>query len=148
MKKLFLLLLFVSAVGFSQQVTMNETLKLYEYTHVKDFSGEATDRSKLFLDKMRELNYENIESFEGGVKAESFVTKMIMGSAMEVHYNALIQFKEGKYRLTINNFRIKDVRYGTVAVETLGKGSQKRWVGFINEQLPQIISNLENIDKW
>lgn len=149
MKKLisFLLVLF-STVCFSQQVSMNETLKMYEYSHVRDFSGDPAERSKVFINKMRELNYKNVESFDNGLKGENFFTKMIMGSAMEVHFNALIQFKDGKYKLTINNFTINDVRYGAVALETLGKGAQRRWVNFINEQLPQVINNLENTDQW
>jgi hypothetical protein len=149
MKKIFaFLFLLFSTLCLSQQVSMNETLKMYEYSHVKDFSGDSAERYKLFVNKMRELNYKNVESFDNGLKGENFFTKMIMGSAMEVHFNALIQFKDGKYKLTINNFTIKDVRYGAVALETLGKGAQKRWVNFINEQLPQVVANLENADKW
>lgn len=145
---LFILLLVFSATCFSQSVTLNETLKLYEYSHVKELTGAELDRIKIFSDKMKEFNYSDIQSTEDNIKGENFFTKMITGSAMEVHFNVLILFKEGKYKLTVNNFRIKDVRYGTVAVETLGKSSQKRWVNFINEQLPQVISNLENTDKW
>jgi len=132
----------------SSELSMNQTLRIYEYTHVKKFEGEIQTRLKLFFEKMQELNYKETKKNEEGIKGENFITKMILGSAMEVHYNTLVKFKDDRYKLIINNFRIKDVRYGTVAVETLRKGSQKKWVKFINEKLPQIIANLENTDQW
>ena len=141
---------FISCAPIEMQtgVPMNETLKIYEYTHVKEFDGKLTDRLELFVEKMQELSYDEIEKIENGIKGENFVTKMIFGSAMEVHFNVLIKFKDDRYKLTINNFRIKDVRYGTVAVETLRKSSQKKWMEFINEKLPQVIAILENTEKW
>jgi len=125
---LSLILIFTISVAnsYGQEVTMNETLKIYEYTNVKEFVGGIEDRLELFVEKMQELNYQVDEKADDGIKGENFFTKMILGSAMEVHYNALVKFKGGRYKLTINSFRIKVVRYGTVAVETLRKGSQKK----------------------
>ncbi len=152
MRKIILILTltlsFISESSFAQEVTMNETLKIYEFTQIKEFDGEIENRLDLFANKMKELNYSGTEKTNDGIKGENFFTKMIYGSAMEVHFNALIMFKDGRYKLTINNFRIKDERYGTVAVETLRKSSQKKWVEFINEQLPQVVANLENTDEW
>lgn len=145
---IFTLFLISTIFTYGQEVEMNETLKIYEYSHVKEFNEEIESRLKLFEEKMQELNYSEIEKSNDGIKGKSFFTKMIFGSAMEVHYNVLIKFKDDRYKLTMNNFRIKDVRYGTVAVETLRRGAQKKWVNFINEQLPQVIANLENTDKW
>ena len=136
---LITLIFIISESSFSQEVSMNESFKIYEYAHVKEFTEETDDRLDLFSNKMKELNYSEIEKFKDGIKGENFFTKMILGSAMEVHFNTLIMFKEDRYKFTINNFRIKDVRYGTVALETLKKG---------NEQLPQVVSNLENMDEW
>ena len=147
-KTIFTLLLISTFLTYGQEVKMNETLKIYEYTHVKEFDGGIESRLELFDEKMQELNYSGTEKSDDGIKGENFFTKMIMGSAMEVHYNTLIKFKDGRYKLTINNFRIKDERYGTVAVETLRKGAQKKWVKFINTKLPQVVANLENTDKW
>ncbi len=143
-----LVLAVISESSFAQQVSMNETLKIHEYSHIKEVNDGINDRLAVFSNKMKELNYSEIDEFEDGIKGENFFTKMITGSAMEVHFNAVIMFKEDRYKLTINNFRIKDVRFGTVALETLKKSSQKKWVQFINEQLPQVVSNLENIDEW
>ena len=152
MRKIILILTltlsFITESSFAQEVTMNETLKIYEFTQIKEFDGEIENRLDLFSNKMKELNYSGTERTEDGIKGENFFTKMIYGSAMEVHFNALIIFKEGRYKLTINNFRIKDERYGTVAVETLRKSSQKKWIQFINEQLPQVVANLKNTDEW
>ncbi len=143
-----ILIIITNESSFAQEVSMNETLKIYEYTDIREFDLSIENRLNLFANKMKELNYSEVEKFDDGIKGENFFTKMIFGSAMEVHFNSFIMFKEGRYKLTINNFRIKDERYGTVAVETLKKSSQKKWIEFINEQLPQVVSNLENMDKW
>lgn len=145
---LTLILTMISKPSFAQEVSLNENLKIYEYTHVKEFDSPIENRLDLFTNKMKELNYSGTEKTNDGIKGENFFTKMIFGSAMEVHFNTLIMFKEGQYKVTINNFRIKDERYGTVAVETLRKSSQKKWVKFINEQLPQVVANIENTDTW
>ncbi|HMU98349.1 MAG TPA: hypothetical protein PLC61_06615 [Chitinophagales bacterium] len=149
MKHLFIYLsLLITTICYGQHVSMNETLGIYEYSHIKEFKDGINTRLDLFAQKMKESNYSDVNITDKGIKGENFFTKMILGSAMEVHFNAFIDFKEGKYKLTINNFRIKDVRYGTVALETIGKNSQKKWVNFINEKLPQVVANLENTDKW
>lgn len=140
----------VVSTGVSVIVPLNETLKIYEYTHIKEYNGNVSDRLELFNEKMEEFNYEDIEVNEDRIKGKNFFTKMIYGSAMEIHFNTVIKFKEGRYKLTINNFRIKDVRYGTVAVETLKKSSQKKWMDFAGTQLPTVIANLEGVstDEW
>jgi len=140
----------VVSTGVSVDVPMNETLQIYEYTHIKEYSGATIDRLELFMGNMQELNYEEIAKSEDRIYGKNFFTKMIYGSAMEVHFNTMIKFKDSSYKLIINNFRIKDVRYGTVAVETLGKSSQKKWMNFISNQLPLVIANLEreNTDEW
>lgn len=153
MKKLTLLILtvFVSSLtvqSFAQKVELNETTKIYEYSHVKDFTGDIRSRLDLFSAKMKELNYSNISQSENDIKGESFFSKLIMGTALEIHSQAFIQFKEGRYKLTINKFAIKDQRYGTMPLENLKKKSQERWIELINEKLPEIIQNLENTETW
>ena len=153
MKKLTFLILavFVSSLtiqSFAQKVELNETTKIYEYSHVKDFTGDINSRLDLFSGKMKELNYSDISKSENDIKGESFFSKLIMGSAMEIHYQAFIQLKEGRYKLTINKFAIKDQRYGTMPLENLKKKSQERWIGLINDKLPEIITNIENTETW
>jgi hypothetical protein len=94
------------------------------------------------------LNYSNISKSENDINGESFFSKLITGTAMEIHYQVFIQFKEGRYKLTINKFAIKDQRYGTMPLENLKKKSQERWIELINEKLPDIIKNLENTETW
>lgn len=153
MKKLTLLILsiFISSLiikSYAQKVELNETTKIYEYSHVKDFTGDTKNRLDLFSDKMKELNYSDISKSESDIKGESFFSKLIMGSAMEINYQALIQFKEGRYRLIINKFSIKDQRYGIMPLENLREKSQQRWIELINEKLPEIIKNIENTATW
>jgi|GEM_PF-3642774 hypothetical protein len=146
--KATIILLLITANLYSQEVKLNEEINLYEYSHVKDLDVEKPAKIDLFLTQLRKLNYTNIESGTDFIKADNFVTKMIFGSAMEVHYNLLLEFKENRYKLLVNNFKVKDVRYGSVAIETLKKRSTRKWVGFINEELPLIISNIETVDDW
>lgn len=152
--KRFTLLIFIAfgplltVQSFAQKVELNETTKIYEYSHVKDFTDDIKSRLDLFSVKMKELNYSEVSKSENDITGESFFSKLIMGTAMEIHYQAFIQFKEGRYKLTINKFAIKDQRYGTMPLENLKKKSQERWIELINENLPEIIKNLENIDTW
>ena len=152
--KRFTLLIFIAfgplltVQSFAQKVELNETTKIYEYSHVKVFTDDRKSRLDLFSVKMKELNYSEVSKSENDITGESFFSKLIMGTAMEIHYQAFIQFKEGRYKLTINKFAIKDQRYGTMPLENLKKKSQERWIELINENLPEIIKNLENIDTW
>lgn len=153
MKKITLLVftIFVSSLSvksYAQKVELNETTKIYEYSHVKDFTGDIKSRLDLFSDKMKALNYSDISKSENDIKGESFFSKLITGTAMEIHYQAFMQFKEGRYKLTINKFAIRDQRFGTMPLENLRKKSQQRWIELINEKLPEIIKNLENTDTW
>jgi len=146
--KATIILLLITASLYSQELKLNQEINLYEYSHVKNLDVEKSAKIDLFLTQLRKINYTNIESGTDFIKADNFVTKMIFGSAMEVHYNLLLEFKENRYKLLVNNFKVKDLRYGSVAIETLKKRSTGKWVGFINEELPLIISNIETVDDW
>lgn len=138
---IFIIVLVTQSV--SQSIELNEKTNIYEFSHVEEFKGSIDDRLNLFIDRLKDLNYSNINQNERDIKAESFFVKVIFGSAMEVHYNVLISLKEGRYKLKINNFTINDVRYGEYILEDIKKSSQKRWVKFINEKLPKEIENIE-----
>lgn len=153
MKKLTLLIvaIFFSSLtvkSYAQEVELNESTKIYEYSHVKDYTGDIKSRLDLFSDKMKELNYSDISKSDDDIRGESFFSKLIMGSAMEIHYQAFIQFNEGRYKFAMNKFTIKDQRYGTMPIENLRKKSQEKWIELINEKLPEIIQNLENTETW
>jgi len=148
MKNVVLFIYVFTFFGFSQELTLNEELNIYNYEVVKDLQITVAERLDIFEKKLKELNYNNIVKDETSIKSESFVTKMIFGSAMEVHYNVYIQFKEDRYKLLLNDFTVNDVRFGKVAIETMKKSSRKRWIGFINKELPQILANIENTSSW
>lgn len=153
MKKLNILfiIMFLSFNGlnsFAQTLTLNETTKVFEYSHIKEFAIETKVRLDLFSEKLKGLNYSNVIRTESDIKGESYFSKLIMGTAMEIHYQVFIQIKEGKYKLTINKFAVKDQRYGAMPIENIGKSSQKKWIEYINQNLPDIIKNIENTDTW
>lgn len=145
---LTLLLAILQTTIKAQEVSLNEQSNLYEYSNVNEYEKSREEKIDQFSNKMKELNYSNINSTDSDVKGENFFSKLILGSAMEIHYNCLVLIKEDKYKLILNNFRIKDVRYGTMPVEGLRKKSQEKWVELINEKLPEIISNLESSTDW
>lgn len=152
MKKITLLLTLLLTIFQTtiqaQEVSLNEQSNLYEYSNVSEYEKGKAEKIDQFSNKMKELNYSNINSTDSDVKGENFFSKLILGSAMEIHYNSLILFKEDKYKLILNNFRIKDVRYGTMPLEGLRKKSLEKWVELINEKLPEIVSNLESSTDW
>lgn len=153
MKKLtmYFAIMFLSINGlntYAQTLALNEATKVFEYSHVKEFTVDAKTRLDLFSEKLKGLNYSNLTRTENDIKGESYFSKLIMGTAMEIHYQAFIQIKEGKYKLTINKFAIKDQRYGAMPIENIGKSSQKKWIEYINQNLPDIIKNIENTDTW
>ena len=78
---------------YGQEVKMNETLKIYEYTHVKEFDGGIESRLELFDEKMQELNYSGTEKSDDGIKGENFFTKMINGDDL-ADVRALRTFRE------------------------------------------------------
>lgn len=141
-------LFYLVGIVTAQTVTQNENTKVFEYAIVKEFSGDSIARLELFSNKFKELNYSNITITKNDIKGESFFTKIITGTSMEIHYQVLIQFKQNKYRILINKFVIKDQRYGATPLENIGKSSQKRWIEYINENLPTIVKNIENTDTW
>lgn len=149
--KVFFVVIILSLFGsnlFAQTLTLNEATKIYEYSHVKEFTTDTKSRLDIFSEKFKGLNYSNVVKTDIDIKGESYFSKLILGTAMEIHYQVFIQFKEGKYKLTINKFAIKDQRYGAMPLENIGKSSQKKWIEYINQNLPDIIKNIENSDTW
>lgn len=148
---MYFAIMFLSINGlktYAQTLALNEATKVFEYSHVKEFTVDTKARLDLFSEKLKGLNFSNLTRTENDIKGESYFSKLIMGTAMEIHYQVFIQIKEGKYKLTINKFAIKDQRYGAMPIENIGKSSQKKWIEYINQNLPDLIKNIENSDTW
>ena len=97
---------------------------------------------------MTALSYEDLNASENSLSGQSYFTKNIYGSAMEVHFNTVIDFKADRYRITFNKFFVNDVRYGQYTFEDMKKSNRKRWIDLVNEKIPEIISRLKYIDNW
>lgn len=147
--KSFLIVLFSinSLCAFSQELTLNEKKGIYEFSETNNNTDNNFSVNR-FYNSMKDLNYNSLIKSDKEVKGENFFSKKIFGSAMEVHYNAIVKFKDNKYKIVLNSFRIKDVRYGTMPIEELKKRSRKKWIKLINERLPKIVENLKLKEEW
>jgi len=133
---LFFALLLISFNAVSQ-VTFNEDKNLFQYEFTEQTINYSTDIKEI---KLIELGFDEIKKIDNVVYGKSFFTKMIYGSAMEIHYT--IKFENEK--IIFSNFKINDVRYGRVALEELKKTAQKKWINEIDSRIPDVIRKLNN----
>ena len=133
---LFFALLLISFNAVSQ-VTFNQDKNLFQYEFTEQNINYSTDIKEI---KLIELGFDEIKKIDNVVYGKSFFTKMIYGSAMEIHYT--IKFENEK--IIFSNFKINDVRYGRVALEELKKTAQKKWINEIDSRIPDVIRKLNN----
>jgi len=148
MGKFYILLFFISTTCFAQSVELNPDTKIYEVVVIDSLDTSPEDRLELFKKQMTALSYEDVNASENSLSGQSYFTKKIYGSAMEVHFNTVIDFKDNRYRITFNKFYVNDVRYGQYTFEDMKKSNRKRWIDLVNEKIPEIISQLKYIDNW
>lgn len=148
MGKFYILLFFISTTCFAQSVELNPDTKIYEVVIIDSLDTAPEDRLESFKKQMTALSYEDVNASENSLSGQSYFTKKIFGSAMEVHYNTVIDFKDNRYRITFNKFYVNDVRYGQYTFEDMKKSHRKRWIDLVNEKIPEIISRLKYIDNW
>ena len=148
MGKLYILILFISTSCFAQSVELNPDTKIYEVVVIDSLDTSPEDRLESFKKQMTALSYEDVNTSENSLSGQSYFTKKIYGSAMEVHFNTVIDFKDDRYRITFNKFYVNDVRYGQYTFEDMKKSNRKRWIDLVNEKIPEIISRLKYIDNW
>ncbi|UOX35324.1 hypothetical protein LXD69_07335 [Flavobacterium sediminilitoris] len=144
MKKFILLVLVVFSSGvFAQELILNSETKIYEYEYIKESSETIEFLTSSFESKLNDLNYKDVIFSTDKITSQSFFTKLIMGTPMEIRYNLTIDFKEGKYKVLFNKFIIEDKRFGSVPLEDI-KSAKKKWIKTINEKLPDLIAALES----
>lgn len=148
MGKFYILLFFISTTCFAQSVELNPDTKIYEVVVIDSLDTSPEDRLESFKKQMTALSYEDVNASENSLSGQSYFTKKIYGSAMEVHFNTVIDFKDNRYRITFNKFYVNDVRYGQYTFEDMKKSNRKRWIDLVNEKIPEIISQLKYIDNW
>ncbi|RXG32011.1 hypothetical protein [Leeuwenhoekiella marinoflava] len=148
MRKIFIILFFIALSGTAQTIKLNPDTNIYEVVVIDSLTKPVPDRILEFKKQMDLLSYADISSTDSSVSGESYFTKKIMGSAMEVHFNAIVQFKENKYRITLNKFYVNDVRYGQYTFEDMKSGNRKRWIKLVDEKAPEIIDQLKFVDNW
>ena len=148
MGKFYILLFFISTTCFAQSVELNPETEIYEVVIIDSLDTAPEDRLESFKKQMTALSYENVNASENSLSGQSYFTKKIFGSAMEVHFNTVIDFKDDRYRITFNKFYVNDVRYGQYTFEDMKKSNRKRWIDLVNQKIPEIISRLKYIDNW
>lgn len=134
---LFFLLLF----GFSSkaQIKLNNNLNLYQYNYIESSHIKTIDSYKK---KLIESGFNDFILIDNNLYAKNFFTKMIYGSAMEIHYSIKIEKLENGFEILFSNFKIHDSRYGTVALEELKNKAQKKWIDEINQRIPEILNRI------
>lgn len=148
MKKLFLyFLIFVSSSSIAQELVLNSETNIYEFTKVVETDSIGFYKD-MFVKNFRKLNYKNIVVEDSYISAETFYTKIILGTTIQVNYQVLIDFKEDKYKLRINKFVMDERRWAPIPLENI-KSGKKKWVANINQNLPIIVKALESkSDNW
>lgn len=142
---IFLIMVLISVTSISQELEKNPDTGKFEYTEVVDQTRTVVS----FKDRMTSLGYKNVETTETSASGNSLANEQVMGFVVEMIYDAVIEVKDGRYRIKITNVHIKDTK-GTYILEDMG-GYQKKWLKKFNNRLPEIVSQLkkENApDKW
>lgn len=143
MKKILFLLLFVCANIYSQKLSLNESTNFYEFSKIVETNDEKTKGK--FIKRFKQINLENIESSEKSIKGNGFTNHLVGGYAtVEINYTVKVDFKKGRYRMTITNFKLTD-KNGSNPLEGM-RSYKKKWLKKINKKLPEIISNIENLN--
>ena len=148
MGKIIIIFLLSTFPLIGQSVELNPNTKIYEVVVIDSLGTTPEERILSFKKQMISLNYDDIKAQENSLSGESYFTKQIMGSAMEVHFNTIIDFQPDRYRITLNKFYVNDVRYGQYTFEDMKAGTRRRWVNLVNEKIPDIINQLRFIDNW
>ena len=148
MKKILFVFILFTSLGFSQELKLNENTNIYEFSKVYEINSPSDEVVKNLISNFKNLNYTNIISEEDRISAESFYSKLIMGTTLQVKYQVIYEFKDDKYRLLINKFIVDDKRWSPIPLENL-KSHTKRWIKDINQNLPIIVKALESSpEKW
>ncbi len=145
MKKKNVLMLFfigISLVSFSQKLSLNESTNFYEFSKVVEVENDSIN--KKFTKRFKQLNLEDIEISEKSIKGIGVTSDLVFGIPVVIRYIVKVEFKEKKYKLTLTNFLLEDQR-GKHPLEGM-KSFKKRWIKKINKKLPEIISNIENLN--
>lgn len=142
---LFILLSITITNAQTSQVDLilNPTTSLYEYSEIQSTDFSTTDFKTHFEKKLALLNFKDIVSSDNTVKGESFISFLIMGTTIQVHYQIFIEYRDGKYKLLINRFVLDDKRWSPIPLEDM-KSHTKKWIKEISKKLPPIISALKS----
>ena len=137
-----LVLLGISLASFSQKLSLNESTNFYEFSKiVKTNDGKIKEK---FIKRFKQINLEDIESSEKSIKGTGVTSHLASGIPIAIMYLVKVDFKEKKYKLTLTNFLLEDQR-GKHPLEGM-RSYKKRWIKKINKKLPEIISNIENLN--
>lgn len=142
MKAFILSIIILGSMSANPQIlNISSDSGLYEWSEVY----QASDVQDKIESQLRRTNYEILTSSQDLIEAKGLASHMVGGFApVEINYKVLVQFKEGRYKLTLTAWYLNDGRANT-RLEDL-KGATKKWLKIINEKLPSIITSINNYD--
>jgi len=130
--------------AFGQSLSLNETTSFYEYSKIKDTATNGL--INIFKKRLESLNYKEIEVSDSSIVCKGFTNHLVGGFAtVEITYVIKLFFKSDRYKLTVTNFILTD-KNGSNPLEGLGS-YKKKWIGIIDKKLPEIIKNIEALNK-
>lgn len=137
-----------SLYSYSQTISFNSETKVYEYSEVVEFESSISETLEQMYFTMKELNYSNLEKTETDITGNNFFFHVITGTALEVRYSVIILFRDGRYKLTVNNFTLYQAGHGTMRMEGVRKKARDKWVQIVNDKLPEILIQLKQKPDW
>ena len=125
-------------------MTFNDATSFYEYSKIKDTATNGLIAN--FKNRLETLNYKSVLVTDSAIVGIGFTNHLVMGFAtVEIKYVVKLFFKQNRYKLTVTNFILTD-KNGSNPLEGLGS-FKKKWIGIIDKKLPDIIKNIETLNK-
>ena len=139
MKRLALLtILFVFYAGSAQELKKNLETGKVEYIEIVEEPRDIPTLQK----RLSELGYKNIAAQTASVKGRGLVNEEVPGFVVEITYDAILETKDSRYRISIANVTVKD-KMGVHNLEDMG-GFQKKWIKILNSKMPEIITKIKS----
>lgn len=137
----------MATVDSPQILTFNNDTAMWEFAEVYD----GTEVNGLLLNRLKATNYTILDNSSERIEALGKTSHLVGGfTTVEIEYKALIEFKDGRYRVKLSGWVLTD-KNGSNPLENM-KGFTKKWVKIINQKLPGIIESINNYnasdDSW
>ncbi len=142
MKKRLLIpvLLLLNTCLMAQQFTPNE---LGNYTY-QEVVKVAPPTAEALATPLFEAGFRDISTEQGNnVIASGKFSTTAMSVLIQVHYNLLVELKDGRYRFTVSNIQFENVAGSLQDFDGAPAKHQRRWLDKLNEELPEIVRKVK-----